>query len=57
MMYITARIEVARKTPVAPVAPLAKGVSVETPKPTDGADDGVAEDEVLANEYSSDPLD
>ncbi len=58
MMYITARIEVARKTPVAPVAPLAKGVSVETPKPTDGADDGVAEEsEVWANEYSSDPLD
>ncbi len=58
MMYITARIEVARKTPVAPVPPLAKGVSVETPKPTDGADDGVAEeDEVLANEYSPDPLD
>ncbi len=58
MIYITAKVEVLRKTPVAPVAPLAKGVSVETPKPTDGADDGVAEeDEVLANEYSPDPLD
>ena len=60
MIYITAKTEVLRKTPVAPVAPLAKGVSVETPKPTDGADDGVSvaeEGEVCANEYSSAPLD
>ena len=58
MIYITAKVEVIGKTKVAPVAPVAKGVSVETPKPTDGADDGVAEEsEVWANEYSSDPLD
>jgi len=51
MIYITAKVEVLRKTPVAPVAPLANGANVETPKSTDGVDELRAEeDEVCANE-------
>jgi len=42
MIYITARIEVIRKTPIAVVASFANGVSVEAPKPTDGTGNGSA---------------
>ena len=57
MIYITAKVEVLRKTPVAPVAPLANGVSVERSKPTDDMDDDVLpaaeEDEVYDHDDTS----
>jgi hypothetical protein len=58
MIYITAKVPSVRKTPIAPFASFANGISVKRPEPTEGNDHhllATEEDEVYDTDETSPP--